>query len=302
MWQSIPKNLKVLKPRINKSGQLVYGVSPKDAGKSFEDLLKISVKYQDYRNFLTEHCLRFETFLGKPVVECFNALTHTANYPGVLKDSPLVLAFDFGGTNPAYGIGQAPGGRLLIHKSVKPQRQSGFEIDIDSICKRLLAEFKDKDSPFYNSGKWDFIVIGDHAGTYENNQGVPGKAAEIVEKHFGTNMISYHMTSDVYRQSLALVTDVFSKAGLITVNPNCQMSLDTFKGGWHYPEHVDKQSKPKPEVDGVYIHIGDLWRYAIWHFFRYEEPLEHEISQLEKPGSEFLELEKGLRKGFHFGR
>lgn len=304
MWKQLPKNLKVIKPRINRAGQLVYAVTPTMAGKSFEDLLAIAATYDLYQDFLTEECLRFEVFAGTPVLEVFNFTTHTANYPGVLKDSPLILLFDPGGTHPCYGIWQHVAGRTLIHGFYAPRRQPGFEVDLESICKRLVAEFRDPKSPYFNDSPtgWDLTVIADHVVTYENDKGVPGKAAEILEKYFNTTPITYHMNKQVYRQTFGIAVSAFASGGLVTVNPNNELAIQSYKSGWRYPENMDELEYPEPLKIHPYIDVGDLTRYGMWHFYRYEEPESREFKQLEDQESGFLTLEKGFGKGFHLGR
>lgn len=268
-WQELPK-LKILKPRINGSRQLVYAISPCEAGKTYEELLDIAVTYDDYDDFLTEHCLRFTSKAGQPVVDTFNPDIHTRAYPGILKDLPLILGFDFGGTNPAYGIFQQDAGRLIIHKTDKPSRKEGFEVTLDAICERLKTEFRDPLSEFYNTKDWKYILIGDHSGTYENNQGT-SKASEILYKHFGVKMQSNQMTQQLATHALALVKEVFSKNNLVVVNPHCRTTINVLREDWHYPENVDKHLHPRPEPDGYAIHIGDVIKYVIWYFFRREE-------------------------------
>lgn len=276
-WQELPK-LKILSPRITKPNRLVVGISYKDAGYDYSEVVKTAIKSDEYRDFLTEHCLRFESYGGTPVVQNFNRDIHTIGYSGINKKLPLVIGFDFGGTNPAYVTAQMEAGKLLLHEADKPVKKEGYEIDIRSICQRLKARFNDPYDDLYNDQPWKLTVIGDHAGTFENNQGVPGTAAKIVSEELKSTMLSHQMTSQVYQQSFKLLTDIFSKNNQIAINPDSQILMKLFLGGWRYPENVHKQQHPKPDADGFFIHIGDAIRYVIYHFFRSQKV------ELKKPG------------------
>jgi hypothetical protein len=58
----------------------------------------------------------------------------------------------------------------------------------------------------------------------------------------------------------------------ILVDPRCEYMIGVFGGGWHYPkEDLGGPHTGKPENDGVWIHGGDMARYALSDIFMPED-------------------------------
>lgn len=281
-FKELQRKLMVLKPRITEGGELIYGISYKDVQLTYEEFLKISASYSDYNTFLTEECLRFEAFVGKPVVETFDPSIHCRSYPGINKSLPLCLSFDFGGSNPAYVISQYDSGTLHLHDTDKPSRTEFKEVNLESICKQLKSEFNNPLSEYYNENEWKYVLVGDHSGTDPNSHGT-SRAAEVLQREFGAAMLSTRFNQQIAQESLALINDVFSRTTLVTVNPSSERLRRLLSGAWHYPEKMEKQYHPKPEADGYWIHMGDALKYLIYNFFRTARTSEDMLVEVPDP-------------------
>lgn len=216
-------------------------------------------------NWEQEYEISFSKFAGTPVYGNFSKALHTLNYPGVLKDRQMIIGFDFGGTNPAYFLSQVDScGRWIWHHGVKLDR-----IHVREMCLKIQQSFNDDQSVFYHPKGWEIRVIGDHAGTYENNQGVPGKASEIVTEVMKRSMESTPFTKEMKKSALIGLNEMFGqlieKAPAIIINPASEPLIKLCEGGYRYKEG-------REEVDDVtdtyYIHIADAIRYVYWILFR----------------------------------
>ncbi|OGI10803.1 MAG: hypothetical protein A3F80_01250 [Candidatus Melainabacteria bacterium RIFCSPLOWO2_12_FULL_35_11] len=299
MWKELPKT-KILKPRLSPEGYLIYGINPEEAQKTKEQLLQISTQYDTYEEFLNEHCLRFTAPKGIPVVQTYDDDIHTRDYPGVKthvidpstkqeRRLPLILGFDFGGTNPAYGIFQKElTGRLVIHRTERPEKMR-----LEAIIDMLLTWFRDPLSEFYNKTDWDLVVIGDHTGTFENSHGT-GLAAEVIKEKLGVTMQSHQMTADIAKEAIDLVNNAFAKHNQVTVNPRCLTTRSVLKEEWRYPDNVDDLANKRVDSKGRGIHIGDVIKYVIWNFLRTQKTVINE--------TKLKQLSRGPIKRFSFGK
>lgn len=109
------------------------------------------------------------------------------------------------------------------------------------------------------------------------------------------------MSKQVYTQSFGVCVGAFASAGLVTVNPKCDLLTFTCKSGWHYPMNAEEMEAAKPVPIHPYIDIGDCIRYTTYHFYRPEEAPSADMKSLDDPGSDMLTLDGAFKRGSSIG-
>lgn len=210
--------------------------------------------------------IKFSHYAGNAVFSHYKEKIHSDPdcYPGVIKDRPLLLGFDFGGANPAFFLSQVDScGRWIWHHGVKLER-----MNIREVCKHILNLLSDPNSPYYNEGGWEMKISGDNSGNFQNDKGMPGTPAEIIKEEFGLPMHSVAFTKDMKRSSLFALNDMFGQliegAPSIIVNPKSQVLRRLCEGGYRYKEGKETID----ETDTYYVHIADAIRYQYWQTYR----------------------------------
>lgn len=269
--------LKRLQCQVTKKSKRIILVVPYNVipGRDDNWLEETRKSYRTDRDFRQEQGNSWTTYAGQPVISNYRPEIHHVGYPGVLRNRPLRLSFDWGGQFAAYRITQETReGNWIWHTQRTLVKSLGDEVDPDEMCLNLKKRFQDSDDRYYHPTGWDFEIVIDVSGSYENPQGFKNKrgesiALDTVKFHFPKAKIKYDKIPII--ESYKGLDKMFRqlKAGrpaiILSSDPAFQRML---QGGWHFPK--DKRVGGQhdiPEDDGIWIHPGDLARYEWWNWY-----------------------------------
>ena len=279
LQEELNSKLKTLKVHVTQKTKRIICTIPADVipgrdAKWWEECRRSYLREVD---FLQEQKVCWVVYRGSRVISNFNPAIHHQGYPGVMLNRPLKLGFDWGGQHAAYRISQEDKyGRWIQHTGKTLTKALGDDVDPDEMMENLKKRFSKSGDRFYNPNGWEFEIVMDVSGTYENPQGIKNKRGEsiileTVKFHFPKAKIHYHKIN--VKQAVKGLDQMFRlmKATLpaIIISPKDKETNELFSGGWHYPEKK-KSGKlmDEPEDDGYWIHQGDIELYEWWAYYK----------------------------------
>lgn len=192
--------------------------------------------------------------LGKPVYMEFNEKTHVKRINPNYRFS-FHRSWDFGLHNPACLVAQVEKGKVHIFFEL-----SGKDELIENFARRVIRECKNVFGP--NAKYFDYC---DRSGSFRNDRSETTSISILTNLFDIAPIYSYVSIMDsiqLVRNLLHLKTTNPSVG--LSISPECEVLVEAFKGGYHYPEKFDGQGDdPLPVKDGYYDHLPDAFRYLI---------------------------------------
>lgn len=197
----------------------------------------------------------WETFAGKAIYDkAFFKHLHVARAQfGVNKDAPIFRGWDFG-SNQSVVIAQIVGSRLYILDELPNAGSNTREF-----CPRVIAYCNQ------NFGEdIHYIDIVDPSGLWDSGR-AEGRSNTDVMRDFDLSPIAASTNDpgkriDAVMELLMRLCDDGKPA--IIINPSCQMLIQGFEGGYHYPEKPTQSRKADQPVKNLYSHIHDALQYV----------------------------------------
>lgn len=195
---------------------------------------------------------------GTPVYPAFVDTVHIGETP-LIPDRPLIRGWDFGLRRAACTWFQmSDDGRLFQHKEWMPM-ETPEETFIDGVIQRTNLWFGARPCRDY----------GDPAARNRDPNGV---SALMRMQAKGIQM---QWRQSTYRDRIPLINHKLTEAPqgkpTYTVNPSCQITIEGFMGGYHYPElkleQEFTQKRDEPFKDGYHDHIINSIEYVFVNLF-----------------------------------
>ncbi len=247
--------------RHNKNGfcicQVHYSANPEKATGEWKERTKRGMPSDSWDQ---EYEIDFSKELGKRYYSDFSRGTHVRpllyNY-----ESTLYVGLDYGYHHPCAVFTQMDlQDRWCILKALM-----GSDITIRKFAPVIIQRINEwfpKAKPTY---------YGDPAGNQKTDKDEK-TTVQILSSEFHIRVQSRPSNYTERKEIIAgkLTTLIDDKpALLINDDPDCEIIIDAFNGGYHYPEQKEgRPEKDVPEKDGYYDHTMNALEYIAVNLFR----------------------------------
>ena len=224
------------------------------------------------KQWAVEMMRSWETFAGRPVYDkVFFRHLH------VLKERrepdpnyPIFRGWDFGG-NQSVVLTQIIGERLYIIDELP-----NYGLNTETVAPKIIA---------YCAANYDtrihFIDILDPSAMWDSTRGRAEGAPAAVMREFGLTPIPAPTNDPKKRQGA--VIKLLQKIGEdgqanLLINPDCQMIIKGFEGGYHLPEKVTQRRTLDMPVKNLFSHIHDALQYVALRLQQHQDDSSEEVT------------------------
>lgn len=235
--------------------QLHYSANMKKRDPNYIDEVRSSMPRAQ---FMQEYELQWESFLGKPVYQDFDAKRHIGD-----KDIdpelglPMLRGWDFGLT-PSCVVAQYVEGQLRGICEFTADNM-GAKKFVPLVIQKLKILF-----PTWADQKKNYRDYIDPAGNFRKDTD-ESSCAQVMVEH-GIVPIPGPVAFEARKQSVEKFLLKHTKEGPgMLLSPSMKVLIDGFKGGYHYPEKATEiePAKLRP-LKNEYSHPHDAWQYLCW--------------------------------------